>query len=310
MKYLCAQPRTPYYKWQVEALIKNFIRNGIHPNDIIILLGMNRLDYSCSAHSERVWNELYEKFPEVWFFEYLDTREQCIYKPSIYFNLVKQFLTENPSYQEEVIFYHDADILFTRPVDFSHLIEGDTWYFSDTIDYIGAKYIVSKGGNVYKDMCDIVGIDAIIPIMNQENSGGAQYIIKRTTPSFWEKVELDSIKMYNHFCETEHLHIQSGRKDYPIQKWTAGMWSLLWNAWLFGHEVKISHDMDFCVATDPIELWDKKPIMHNAQVLPIHKNLFFKENYHLQDPTDIDLSKLSNQYCSYNYAKELVNDFM
>jgi hypothetical protein len=41
-------------------------------------------------------------------------------------------------------------------------------------------------------MCEIVGIDTIIPKLMNSNSGGAQYILKNIDWQYWEKVELDS----------------------------------------------------------------------------------------------------------------------
>ena len=49
---------------------------------------------------------------------------------------------------------------------------------SDTISYIGYDYIKSKGDDILKTMLDIVGIDEDVVKNNQNNSGGAQYILK------------------------------------------------------------------------------------------------------------------------------------
>ena len=37
LRYVCAQPATDYYKWQVEVLINNFTSMGINPNDMDIV---------------------------------------------------------------------------------------------------------------------------------------------------------------------------------------------------------------------------------------------------------------------------------
>ena len=37
LRYVCAQPATYYYRWQVEVLINNFISMGVNPNDMDIV---------------------------------------------------------------------------------------------------------------------------------------------------------------------------------------------------------------------------------------------------------------------------------
>jgi hypothetical protein len=34
---MCAQPCIPYYTWQVEVVIRNFIKNGINPNTLDVV---------------------------------------------------------------------------------------------------------------------------------------------------------------------------------------------------------------------------------------------------------------------------------
>jgi hypothetical protein len=297
MKFICAQPAIPYYTWQVEVMINNFIRNGINPNDMHILCAYHDLQPPSD------WIEIQKKYNTVNFFFYKDTRSSQIYIPSIYFNMMKQHLLAYPELEKEVLFLHDCDIIFTRPVDFSEMEKGDEWYLSNTVGYIGTQYILTKGEDVYLKMCDVIGIDPSIPKERNADSGGAQHIVKNTTFEYWDKVEKDAIKLYDHFCKEEpHWN----RKDYPIQKWTAGMWSLLWNAWLFGHQTKVDKRLDFCWATDHIQRWDETAIFHNAGVTEDRKELFFKAAYINALPYDIKLESYSDKFCSYNYVKEIL----
>lgn len=297
MKFICAQPAIDYYAWQIEIMIKNFISNGVKPEDMHIL---------CAYRNEipENWLKLKETNHPVNFFFYRDTRPNQSYIPSIYFNMMKQHLKAHPELEKEVLFLHDSDILFTKPIDFSSMAFGNVWYLSDTVGYIGTQYILSKGEDVYKGMCDIIGIDPLIPKLLNSNSGGAQHIVKNTTYEYWDKVESDSIKLYAHLCEEEPKWT---RKDYPIQKWTAGMWSLLWNAWLFGHETKVDKRLDFCWATDPMLRWEQCPIFHNAGVTVDRKELFFKGGYIGKIPyNDIKQEDFSDKYCSYKYVEQLL----
>ena len=297
MKFICAQPAIDYYVWQVEVMINNFIENGVNPNDMHIL---------CAHYGiiSQKWGKLKEAYPKVNFFFYTDTREDRSYIPSIYFNLMKQHLQANPELEKEALFLHDCDITFTKPVDFSSMAYDKIWYLSDTVGYIGTQYILTKGEDVYNKMCKVMGMDPMIPKLMNSNSGGAQHIVKNTTYEYWEKVEKDSIKLYAHFCKEEPKWKGEG---HVIQKWTAGMWSLLWNAWMAGHETKVDKRLDFCWATDSIQKWEHCPIFHNAGVTKDRTDLFFKGAYINKSPyNDIQLDKFSDKHCSYNYVKELL----
>ena len=41
LRYICVQPRILYYVWQVEVMINNFLKNGVNPNNIDILVAWN-----------------------------------------------------------------------------------------------------------------------------------------------------------------------------------------------------------------------------------------------------------------------------
>jgi len=297
MKFICCQPAIDYYTWQIEVMINNFIENNINPSDIQII----------SGHLGEVppqWEKLRNKYKDVQFFFYKDDRTDKSYIPSIYFYLMKEHIKANPYLEKEVLFLHDSDILFTKPVNFDKMVYDNIWYLSDTVGYIGTQYILTKGEDVYLKMCNIIGIDPLIPKLMNSNSGGAQHIVKNTTYEYWNKVEEDSVKLYTHFCQEEP---KWNRSDYPIQKWTAGMWSLLWNAWLLGHETKVDKRLDFCWATDFMHRWDEASIFHNAGVSEDRKDLFFKGKYINKLPyNDIKQEDVDSKFCSYKYVEQLL----
>ena len=306
MRYLCVQPRLVYYAWQVEVMINNFIKNGINPNNIDILVAWNPNDDTSTPQNIEIWNKLASHYNTVRFFFYQDTRKDMSYIPSVYFNILKQHINAFPELSTQPLFLHDCDIIFTQPVDFSPMLNDNIWYLSDTVGYIGTQYILTKGHDVYEDMCKIIGIDQLIPKLLNSNSGGAQHIVKNLTYEYLDKVEKDSINLYKHFCNTEHSYIEQKREGYPIQKWTAGMWSLLWNAWLFGNETKVDKRLDFCWATDPISKWDETLIFHNAGVTSNENNQFYKALYTNIYPYNIKLEDFNPSFASYNYVKEII----
>jgi hypothetical protein len=65
------------------------------------------------------------------------------------------------------------------------------------------------------------------------------------------------------------------------------MWSLLWNLWLHNYETKITSELDFSWATDSIEIYNRKPILHMAGVTDELKNTkFYKGEYINVNPLD------------------------
>jgi hypothetical protein len=305
LRYICCQPAIPYYIWQVEVLINNFKKMGVNPNHIDIVCGIE------NGIIPENWQKLQQHYNTVRFFFYNDSREDKSYIPSVYFNLMKQHIVAVPEIQNDVLFLHDSDIVLTKPPKFDDMINGNSWYLSDTKFYINYDYIQQKGNHIYEKMCEIVGIDPLIPKLLNNNSGGAQYIVKNTTYEFWDKVERDSINLYKWFCDNEHLHIKKSEYDYPIQKWTAGMWSLLWNAWLSGHETIVDDRLAFGWVTNPISDVEKYSILHNAGVVAdgnhIHsyaKGLFYKGNFINELPYNKPLV-IDEKYASYHYWKEI-----
>ena len=296
MKWISAQPATLYYAWQVEVYINNFVENGILPNDIHVL-------FSVDGEIPEEIKVLQRNYPHIGFYFYDDTRIDKSYIPSIYFNAVKQHIWNNKYLENEIIMFHDSDTILAKPFVIDYTIFGNrAWYFSDTNSYINYDYIQQKGEDVYQRMLDIVGLDGTIPKICNSNSGGAQHLIKNSTYAFWNKVEKDSIELYRMFCATEHLYQKKHDGDYPIQKWTAGMWSLLWNAWYFGNEVKVTDKLSFAWATDRIDRLKDKQFLHNAGVTEDRQDLFYKGRYTNSLPYNKTIS-VSEDYCSNEYYK-------
>lgn len=300
MKWISSQPATLYYAWQVEVYLTNFLNNGINPEDIHVLF---------SVQNEEIPREIKlieSAFPKVGFHYYPDTRDYMGYIPSIYFNAVKQHFAKFPSLEKETIMFHDSDTILAKKPDFNQLINDKIWYFSNTNSYINYDYIMQKGEHILEKMCEIVGIDKRIPKLLNSHSGGAQHLIKNSTFEFWDKVERDAHSLYEYFCQTEHLYELKYEHDYPIQKWTAGMWSLLWNSWYFGNEVLVSDRLNFCWATDNIEALKGKQFLHNAGVTGDGQGLFFKGTYTNHLPYNRNL-QIKEEKCSSVYYK-LIQD--
>lgn len=305
LRYICVQPRLIYYAWQVEVMINNFIKQGINPNNIDILVAWNPNDDTSKQECIEAFDKLASHYNMVRFFFYQDTRKQPIhYISSIRPNILKQHFKAYPELKEEVIFYHDCDICFTKPVDWSKFINDDIWYLSDTNSYINSKYILSKGEDVYNKMCEIVGIDPLIPKVMNSNSGGAQYIMKNIDSEYWEKVEKDCEALYSQITLLNTIKKQENPNHHELQIWCADMWAVLWNAWLRGYETKVVDEMKFSWGTDPISRWDETNIFHNAGVTCACGGKFYKANYRDSLPYNLNL-RIKDETASYKYYQEI-----
>ena len=286
--FVTAQPDVPYFHWQVKIYVHNFTSLGINPNDIHVVfstLGNNVLSEGANSLKELGINV----------HTYKDERTNKTYIPSIKPYLISKWLEQYPQFGN-CFFLHDADIIFRELPNFDELLNDNISYLSDTIGYIGYEYIMdccrryekqhptTNQGQLLQEMCDVIGIDVNIVKDNQLNSGGGQYIIKNTDHKLWEKIYNDSTPLYSQMLDYQ--------KRYPInpgqiQFWTAEMWSVLWNLWLYGVETKITKELDFSWATDNIDVYNKKPILHMAGVTDNLKlTKFYKGEFINVDPIE------------------------
>lgn len=305
LRYVCVQPRLLYYAWQVEVMINNFIKHGINPNNIDILVAWNPNDLTTSVQANvDAWNKLASHYNSVRFFFYQDTRQTPVhYISSIRPNILKQHFKAHPQLESEVIFYHDCDIVFTKPPNWNQFLNDDVWYLSNTNSYINYDYIKSKENGIYEKMCEIVNINPIIPKLMNSHSGGAQYIMKNINADYWEKVEKDSEQLYHQITQLNN-QIKSTKSNYhELQIWCADMWAVLWNGWLFGNETKVVSEMDFCWATDSKNRWEETTIFHNAGVTGPGK-YFYKGDYMNSLPYNIE-DIVDEQFCSKLYYQEI-----
>lgn len=302
MKFVCAQPAIDYYAWQVEVMILNFMKNGVNPNNIHIVSGY----YGAVPEN---WSKLANKYNSVCFFFYPDDRPMKGYIPSIRPYILHKHWLAHPELENETVFYHDSDIILSKPFAFQHLGEGDTCYVADTVSYIGANYVRSKGEHYLDVMTSIVGVDKQVVIDNEKDSGGAQYIIKGIDASFWEDMYHNVEEMYT---TVNQMIVQDKAKDpshHEIQIWCADMWCLLWGLWKRGKEVRVTDELSFSWGTSGIQEWDKHNIFHNAGVTHDRANdLFYKGAYiHSLPYNDVATKTYSDQFCSIKYVAEILS---
>jgi len=293
MKILVVLPDNSYFLWQMLVQINNFKKLGLD-KDVIYIIGKN------SIQKSNILNKIMlNSQSKCSFHVFTDDRINPQYSSSLRPHLLVKYFEMYSEAQNETFFYIDPDVLFTKKFKLSDFQKDNIWYLSDTISYISSQYIRSKNNDLFNGMCDIVGIDPKIVEDNDLNAGGAQYVMKNLTADFWKKVEKDSENLFTYMISTSNKY----NPEHPIQAWTSDMWAVLWNAWLFGHETKISKKLDFCWATDVINKWKTTNIYHNAGAVIDNGYYFLKTKYQIS-PFNKDL-KCSDEYCSYNYMKEI-----
>jgi hypothetical protein len=280
--YVTAQPDVPYFHWQVELYVHNFISLGIDPKQIHVIFSLPNGAKERTKSSKR----LDRLGCNIHFYE--DERNKKHYIPSIKPYLISRWLKDFPNHGK-IFFLHDSDIIFREIPNFEVLLNDEISYLSDTISYIGYNYIKdccneyerqhpeSENLQLLKEMCGVIGIDTDIVKENQENSGGGQYLIKNTGWEIWNKIYLDCATLYDQMLDYQRrFPIHRGQ----IQFWTAEMWSTLWNLWNFGIRTSVAKELEFCWATDNIDRYEQTPILHMAGVTDdLKSSKFYKGEY-------------------------------
>lgn len=296
MKYICAQPATQYFGWQIDIMLYSFRTVGVNLEDVHVLCLIQK-------EIDAYFDTLMKKYPGVLFSFYEDTRDYKVYIPSVKQHLLHKHYLAFPDLENETIFLTDSDICLTKPVNFNGLLDDNIWYLSDTISYMGYDYIASKGDDILNPMLEVAGISKDIVKSMQGSSGGAQYLFKNVKATYWKEVVEMSHNLYKKMIVVSAEKEQRDKEYFPLQIWTCEMWALLWVAWKKGQMTAVSENLDFCWATDPIDKWAKTSIFHNAGVTIDMGDLFFKGAY-IHDMPSKTLT-VSSEKCSYMYYKVL-----
>jgi len=295
MIYICAQPSTFYYAWQIDAMILSFSKCGVNLSSVHIVSNDVKDPYFLKV--DKKWSRYGVKFSY-----YLDNRKDITYISSIRPHLLEKHWKENPELVDNFIFYHDCDIALTKPIPNLLLkLSEQTCVLSDTISYIGAKYIEAKGHDLLKEMCKIVVIDPGEVLSNENNSGGAQYLLQPGINSkFWSKVYTDSENLFNKIS----IRCNEIKKDNPdwheLQIWCADMWAVLWNLWKEGYETRCDTDLDFTWGTSRMDMWERNAIFHNAGVIKQEEGDPFHKGAYLYRPP-IKAPRPSDKWASQKY---------
>jgi hypothetical protein len=282
LRFICAQPASIYYSWQVEVMLNNFESMGIDLKNVDIVC------WKINGVIPDGWLNLADHYAARFYF-YDDTRVTKYYISSIRPNILKQHFEANPELEQEAIFYHDCDIVFTKPINWEQFLEDDKWYGSDCRWYIAHDYIIGKGEDVLDKMCEIVSIPKHVIQKNELNSIGAQYLMKDINWRFWAEVEVDCERLFREITQMNNEKQAIDPKYHELQIWCADMWAVLWGGWKMGKETVCHPELEFAWATSSEIDWNRLNIFHNAGVTSPSDGLFYKALYINSLPYDAQL---------------------
>ncbi len=300
MIYISAQPDELYFIWQLKVMAHNFIEVGVPPSSIQILLAYDKMK---GLSEEALLFIKQAQVSGITVFSYPDERKSSNYASSIRPNILKQHFKKYKYLSNELLFYHDCDIVFREKIDTLKL-DSNTWYVSDAQSYLSSKYIKEFSENVFEAMCEIVNINPAEVITNDNNAGGAQYILSDIEYGFWEKIEEDSEKLFSYLEQVNaKLKAKNGRR---IQAWCADMWAILWNGIKLKKNVQISKELDFCWPSQNLKEWENVKILHNAGVtIELSHNLFCKLLYRHYSPFFDNLNHIDKDKCTIKYVEQI-----
>ncbi len=296
LRFVSAQPATTYYAWQCEVMLNNFIQMGVNPNNVDIVC------WKQNGVIPEEWSKLANGYAARFFF-YDDTRETKHYISSIRPNILKQHWIAQPQLKDSAIFYHDSDIIFTKPIQdwiTDEMISDNVWYGSDTRWYIAHSYIKSKGQDVIDEMCKIMDLPESLIEENELNAIGAQYLMKGIDTHFWSRVESDSENLFKEISELNRKKTVEDPTHHSLQIWCADMWAVLWGGWRRGYKTECHPNFDFSWGTSGEYEYFKMNIMHNAGVTDSNSGLFYKADYMNKLPYTEPL-KINEGTASWHY---------
>ena len=286
MKILIATFDHPYYLWQCLVQINNFMKYGYDEDTVYII---SSLSPSPILQSMMNCEKIKSKF-----FIYKDERQGSNYPVSLRHHILHKFYIDHPEYNKETVLLMDPDVVFTKKMDFTEMINDEYWHLSDTRSYVNSNAIKSKSNKLFNEMCDLVGVSSKEITDNDDNAGGAQYLMKNINADFFKKTYDDSEKLYTHMKNNESTGVQC---------WIADMWSLLWNGVYFGHKLKINKELEFCWPKNHIKRWHETNIFHNAGITGDSDTHFSKITYQVSPFNKELYSKDDN--CTFMYIKEI-----
>lgn len=312
--FISAQPSSIYFVWQVEVQIHNFKKFDLDKNMHVLVFYR---DSDLQDLDE--WKRLQRKYTRVNFFFYKDEGAEIkTYIPVIRPHILKQHFRAFPELSRRTFFYHDSDIIFNYLPNFDNLLLSELCWQSNCSSYLDYSYLKKKEeegkmpeNTILNKMAEIGGISIETIQKYDKHTGGAQTILKNLDEEFWQNVEDMSLKIIKAFA-----YSQGGiNKEYfkseaeGLQSWCADMWALNFAQWKRGINTDVTSELDFSWATESLEIYNKRPIYHNAGVTQAskdEKNLFYKGEWRNRSPIGQDILLPAEDTANRKYVEEIM----
>lgn len=311
MIFVSAQPDGVYFHWQVEIYLHQFSKHNILDHCYAIF------GYVGNSVSQKGL-ELAKKYPnQIKFYKDERTYDQKKYIPSIRPHILKKFFAEFPDLGMNV-FYHDSDIFLVHLPKFELFLKDDIGYLSDTVSYIGYKYLEEcskrykekypelEENDLTKKMVSLFEISEELVKDNENNSGGAQYLLKNIDSEFWANVENYSNKLYALFKDYENKY----PIEHHVQSWATDMWAVLWCYWKRGKKTLVHNELEFSWATSTAADYYKKPIFHLAGITSKNSDTHFHKGAYTNKNIFVEYANNKNIFdhvlpsnATYEYVK-------
>lgn len=320
MIFISAQPHDIYFAWQIEVQACNFRKFGLSDKmHVLVWYPDNDLrraeGKTVEEFKQKEWDEVKRKYPEVKFYFYKDQGVDLgLYIPQIRPHILSRHFATYPELNQEVIFYHDSDIIFNYLPDFESLSKGYINWQSDTSSYLDYNYLRRKEdqGNMppeeaIQTLARIGNVSIETFKSYASKTGGAQYILKGIDASFWQDVERQVLEIRRAFW---HSIPDSINKKYfanesaGFQSWCADMWAVNMALWARCQTTDITPELDFSWATDSAETYHKKPIFHNAGANGSQPGVFHKAKWIHKSPIGL-IHSVKKDSASYFYVQAI-----
>ena len=280
------QPALPRYQWELDTAITS-IREL---TDMPIVLLFTDYDQSVIDHFTG-------RYPNLEIHSYPDQRDDRNYPATTRPYLIWRYLEEDSSRERETYLQLDSDIIL-RAMPILPQLGKNEIIGADCGGYIDYQYLrTRRNGEVIVDnFAKILNIDR--SLIENTPGIGAQFCYSNPTARLWWHIWQDSDLLYQ-YLETV---------DSDIQRWTAEMWSQLYNFAKYGWRIGICHELDHCTPTDNIEMWEHRNILHNAGVVGEGAaGLVYKGKYVTESPFTEDLSWVRRDKAGWHYARAIEN---
>lgn len=331
----------PRFIWETEIQLNNLRKYQMSENfRLLIFLPAYKTEF------DPEWENLNKRYPESKFFFYKD-KKNIVTDLIVNYNYVpihricslQHHFKEYPFLEKEAILYIDSDVIFTSQPLFEDYIQDDICYLSDTSTYLNAAYLEGKvsdvrpdkkddfiAANPFEKIASLCKIDPSLIRANNNNTGGAQYLLKNVNSEFFDSC-IDICLLFRMYYQTINQEYfpgdtQTDRENNGIQSWCADMIALQWSLWKRGYETSTPSWMKFAWATDETVVLNNCFILHNAGitdgntlkvgdiVAPAFNKNLYKNSYPYNDIQFLESivnNQTSQKYCTSVYAQEILN---